>query len=275
MFSKTGRLGMLGALAILLATPAFAGPRDWKVDSGHSYGEITAESKINQSRESVTLAATRVMGTLRLDPERIEKSVFQFAIDQAGSSPDGGSYTVLRFRSQNAEMTSDGKLRVTGTLTVSQVQLEAQVEGNEAYSGPQFTSRVVKETSREESFVLALPADDPVDAQGQASTDVNALAKISAEDFPGLAQAVLSTNWPAIASDKNCSAAGSAAEDYAGVTCTGSAVAQRSITRTAASFGEDYPGEGSGAAQIGNTVTLALHLRLTQQGAAPAGSIGQ
>jgi polyisoprenoid-binding protein YceI len=274
MNNTTARLGMAVALALLIAAPAFAGPKDWKVDSGHSYGVITTEARINQSRETVTLGATRVTGTLRFDPEQVANSSFQFDVDPAGSSKESGSYSVLKFRSQSAELEGHGKLRVTGLLTVTEVQLEAQLEGNEAYSGPQYTGRVVKETTREQSFLLALPGEEPVDAQGNPAADVTAQAKVSSEDFPELVNAVLRTNWPAISHNQSCTPAAGGSEDYAGVTCSGSAPGQRSITRTASSFGEDYPGE-SGAAQAGNIVTLALHLRLTPQDAAPAAAIGQ
>lgn len=274
MINTTTRLGMTVTLAVLMAAPAFAGQQDWKVDSGHSYGEVSTEARVNQSREAVTLGATRVIGTLRFDPQQIANSSFQFDVDPEGSSKNSGSYTVLKFRSQSAEREGNRQLRVTGALTVTEVQLEARLEGNEGYSGPQITGRVVKETTRQQSFLLGLPGGDSADAREEQAADVTALAKISAEDFPELVSAVLRTNWPAISTDQSCAPAGGGSEDYAGVTCTGAVLGQRSITRTARSFGEDYPGEG-GAAQAGNVVTLALHLHLTPQGAASAAAIGQ
>jgi len=274
MLNTTGRLGMVVALAGLLSLPAFAGTKDWKVESGHSYGEIATEARANQSHETVVLGATKVSGTLRLDSENIANSSFQFDVDPEGNPQDANSYTVLRFRSRTAELAGNGKLRVTGPLTVTRVELEAESVASEGYSGPQFTGRVVKESTREQSFLLDLPGDDPVNAQGQATSDVTAQARINAEDFPELVTAVESTNWPALASGQNCAVSGSG-EGYSGYTCTGSAVGQRSITRTASSFGEDYPGDASSVAQAGDTVTIALHLRLVQQGAAVSLSNGQ
>ena len=267
MFSKIAGLGMAAALAVLISAPAFAGPKSWKVDSGHSYGEITTHAQVNESQESVTIGATRVIGTLHFDPEQVAKSSFRFDLDPAGSAPEAGAYTAIRFRSQFAELTSDGQLRVTGPLTVTEVLLDEQLEGNEAYSGPQFTNRIVKETTRQQSFLLAIPSE--------GSPDASAEARINTEDFPELVNALLQTNWPAISDDKYCPPPESASEGYAGVTCTGSAVGPRSITRTASSFGEDYPGEGSGVAQASNFVTVTLHLRLTQQDSTVASSVGQ
>ncbi len=272
MFSKTAALGLAAALALLTSAPAFAGTKDWKVDSSHSYGEISTQAKLNESRQSVTLGAAKVTGRLRLDPREISNSSFEFDADPSGSSPEVGNYTVLRFRSHSAQLTSDGKLRVTGPLTVTQIELVAEMTGsNESYSGPQFVGRKVKQTTKEQSFLLTLPGDDPVDAQGQAAAE----AKISAEDFPELVAAVLGTNWPAIANVESCTAVGNAgAEDYSGYTCTGSSVGQRSITRTVRSIGEDYPGEDT-VAEAGNAVTLALHLHLTQQNADLSANSGQ
>jgi hypothetical protein len=276
MFSKTAALGLAAALALLTSAPAFAGTQDWKVDSSHSYGEVATQAKVNDSGQSVTLGAAKVTGTLRLDPRKISNSSFEFDADPSGSSPELGNYTVLRFRSHSAQLTSDGKLRVTGPLTVTQIELDPQIAGsNESYSAPQFVGRKVKETTKEQSFLLTLPAGDLVNAQGQATADASAEAKISAEDFPELVAAVLSTNWPAISNVESCTAAGNAgAEDYSGYTCAGSSVGQRSITRTVRSIGEDYPGEDV-VVQAGNMVTLALHLRLTQQNADLSANSGQ
>jgi len=271
MFSKTAAFVMAAGLTIFAVTPAFAGQRDWKVDRSHSYGEVSAVAKINESPVSVTLGAASVAGTLRLDQQNIENSSFEFDVEPADAPAGAGTHTVLRYRSGTAKLTRDGKLRVSGPLTVTEVRLESQLDGNEAYSGPQFNSFVVKETTREVSFDLVLPGEDPVDAHGEAYVLASADAQISTEDFPELVAAVLGTNWPAISNDKTCASASAGGEDYSGYACTGSSVGQASISRQANSFSEDYPGEASGAALVGNNITLALHLRLTREGTTSLG----
>jgi hypothetical protein len=275
MITNMKKVGMAVATAVLLAAPAFAQTKEWKVDSRHSYGEITTEASLNESRQPVTLGAIRVAGTLRFDPKEIARSSFEFSLDPQENGDHSESSSVLRFRSNAAELTADGKLRVTGALTVSEVQLEVQYDGNEGYSGPQFTDRIVKETTREQSFLIAIPAGESRDVQKQAAINVSAQAQISSEDFPELVNAVLHTNWPALSSDKTSAAAVDASEGYAGVDRTGTVIGERSITRTASSFSEDYPGEGANLQATGNAVTVALHLRLTPQGAAPAATVGQ
>jgi hypothetical protein len=241
---------MAVALASLLATSAFAAGKDWKVDSRNSYGEIATEAKSNQSRQTVTLGAARISGILRLDANKPANSIFEFEAKPDTNPRNAAIYSALYFRSRKAELTKDGRLRVTGPLTVREVRLDALLEGNEAYYGPEFTGQVVKEITREESFLLALPADDPVDAQGQATMDMIAEGRIMAEDFPELVSAVLSTNWP----DMSVGSDGPVA---------GPAVRGPWINRTAISFGEDYPGEGSEVAEAGDALSIALHLLLT------------
>lgn len=267
MTNKMARLGLAAALAGALALPAFAGPQDWKVDSSRSEARIATEARINESRQTVTLGAARVSGTLRLDENQVTNSTFEFSVYPDGSGPDAGSasYTAMHFRSQKATATPEGKLRVTGVLTVTRVEREAQLDPSEGYAGPQYTGRVAAEVTREASFVFALPVEGLVDAQGHASSEASAEAKISAEDFPELMYTVLGTSWPAIAKEKECTSNGTNSEDYAGYACSGSAAGLPSITRTATSIGEDYPGGASSVVQAGNAVTLALHLQLTEQ----------
>ena len=269
MVSKKATIGMAVALAVLSGIPALAGTREWKVDSNSSYGEISTDAMIQESRQTVTLGAARVTGLLRLDARKISDSSFEFDVDPSGSSPQAGNYTVLHFHSRRAELTGDGNLRVSGPLTVSQVRLEAQLEGNEGYSGPQYTGKVVEESTREQSFMLSISSDGP------AITTATAQVKISGEDFPELVAAATGTIWPAISNDRNCAALVPGSEDYSGYTCSGSAVGQPSITRTANSFGEDYPGDGAIPAHSDNLITLALHLRLTEPGANLAANKGQ
>jgi len=278
------------AIAILAigiaAAPAFAQSGGWTVDSNHSDARIAIDGKINGSSQSITLGAGGVSGTLRLDRSDLTKSTLQFTIDPAGSgpaavgpngeTPDAGSLpaTLLSFRSEKASRSADGKLHMTGALTVTRMEREALLDANEAYSGPVYVSRVVTHTQREQSFIFAVPASDPADG-GSAKIKLEALVKINREDFPELVNAALSTNWPFTVQDETCEASPNSREDYSGTLCTGSAVTLPSITRTAASAGEDYPGTDANSAEPGNLVTLALHLQLTPENAQLSSKIGQ
>ncbi|HMD30721.1 MAG TPA: hypothetical protein VKG84_02345, partial [Candidatus Acidoferrales bacterium] len=204
--------------------------------------------------------------SLHLDNADISRSTVQFTVyparsGQNSTAPDADAApsTLLSFHSEKASWTSDGKLQVTGRLTVAHVEYVATLNANEGYSGPDFTDRVVVKVTREESFIFAIPAS------GRAAADVATSLTINSENFPELANAVLSTNWPAAAQEKTCEAPLTTSEDYSGTLCIGSQVITPSNTRQSVAAAEDYPGDNANAAQPGNIVTVALHLRLAQE----------
>lgn len=278
MTHKFSRLALSAVAASLLALPAFAQSSDWKVDSNHSVARIAITAKSPDGAGSGTLGGAAVSGTLRLDNSDPSKSTLQLDLYPAGSGPaaaDGVQSILLSFRSEKAALTPDGKLKVTGTLTVTRVVRILDLTANEAYSGPVEVGRQVVKTTREESLILPVPSADPRDPQGNVFLDVSTELKVNREDFPELVDDVLSTNWPAKAQDESCQSSPSAAEDYAGTLCTGTALVSPSITRAATSAAEDYPGGDDFSVQPGNILTLALHLRLAPQGVQVSAKTGQ
>ena len=268
----------LGAVAAsLLTLPAFAQSAEWRVDSNHSSARIAIKAQA-PGQSSITLGAAAASGILRVDSSNPANSTFELDLSPAGSAsqvaPDDPVETThLSFRSENASLTADGKLKLTGALTVSRVIRELHMDANEAYSGPVETDRVVFQTTREESLTLPVL---PVQAgRGRAFTEVSTSLNVSAEDFPELLNAVLSVNWPAQAQDRICDTSAYAAEDYAGTLCTGTAIKSRSVNRTAEAYSEAYAGGDSISAQPASLVTLALHLRLAPQGAQVSAKTGQ
>jgi hypothetical protein len=261
----------LSALAVsLLALPTYAQSSDWKVDGNHSSAQIAVETATRGSGNSLTLGVTTPTGILHLNSADPSKSTLQFELRTAGvQSP------LIRFRSESAELTPNGQLKVTGKLTVTRVVLVEDLTANEGFSGPVVTGSRVVESSRQESFILPVPAADPRDAKGNAYLAVSTALKLNAEDFPELYDQLLSTNWPAKAQDVVSESPSSFGEDYSGTLRTGSNVQSRSITRTATSFGEDYPGAVADSVQPGNVVTLALNLHLVPQGTQLSARNGQ
>ncbi len=287
MMPKFSRLVLSALAASLLALPAFAQSTDWKVDGNQSSAQIAIATRPHGSGNTVTLGAADASGALHLDNADLSKSAFQFELRPssrvsaaAGSNaedpaPADAQSSLIRFHSESATLTSDGQLKVTGTLTVTRVVRIVDLTANEGYSGPvEIGSRVV-ESSREESFILPISAADLPNPQGKPFLDLSSALKINAEDFPELYDELLSTNWPAKAEGLNCEAAPSSSEDYAGALCTGTDVQSRSIVRTATSFGEDYPGDSANSVQPANVVTLALHLHLAPQGTQLSAKNGQ
>ena len=270
----------LAALAGLFALPAFAQSTNWKVDSAHSAAQISVEDKTSAGVITLLLGGAGVSGSLHIDNADVSKSTAEFTVYPVGSSQtasesqaDSTQSTLLSFRSEKASWTRDGMLQVTGTLTVTHVERYGELNGNEAYSGPADEDLIISQATREESFVFAIPSSDPEDSNGNATTDVATSLSIHREDFPELLNAVLSTNWPAAAQDKNCQAPTSTSEDYSGALCTGSQVIVPSNTRTAVTASEDYPNNAD-SAEAGNVVTVALRLHLAQDATALAVKTG-
>jgi len=278
MNSTFTRVALGAVAASLFALPVFAQSADWKVDSNHSSARISIQAQ-SRGESSITLGAAAASGLLRVDTSNPSNSSLQFELDPAGAgneivADDPVETTRLTFHSQKASLTADGKLKLTGTLTVSTVLREVQLDGNEAYSGPVETGRVVYQASREESLILAIPAGAR-NGRGGKFIEVSTALNVNAEDFPELVNEVLSTNWPSKAQDRNCESSASAGEDYSGTLCIGTAVESRSANRAAASFSEDYAGGEPILAQPANVVTVALHLRLAPQGVQLSTKTGQ
>jgi len=263
----------LALLAGAFSLPAFAQSADWTVDSTHSAARISVDEKAPAGGINLLLCGAGVSGSLHLDNADVSKSTVQFTIYPAGQSPaeqsseNAAPSTLLSFRSENAAWTSDGKLKVTGILTITHVEREATLEANDAYSGPVYTDRVVLKAAREESFVFAIPSPPSGDANASDAAGVFTSLQINREDLPELVSAVLATNWPAAAQEATCEAPPTASDGYSGTQCTGSQVIVPSKTRAAAYAADDYPGGGANSAEPGSIVTVALHLRLAQQSA--------
>jgi len=265
MTTKLARLALSAVAASLLALPAFAQSADWRVDSNHSSARIAFKANPGDGARSITLGSAAASGILRVDNNDPANSTFQFDLYPAlvaseSGTDDSAQATRLAFRSEKASLTPDGKLKLTGSLTVTRVIRDLQLDGNEAYSGPVESGRIVFQTSREQSLILSIPRPAR-DGYAQVSTVLN----INDEDFPDLVNEVLTTTWPAKAQDASCESAASSAEDYSGSLCTGSAVESRSPNRVAASVSEDYSGGEPISTGRPNVVTVALHLRLAQQ----------
>jgi len=202
----TGTLARL-ALSVAaspLALPAFSQSNNWKLDGHRSSAQIL------------------------------------FVAEQHGSS--NSQSASIRFRPESASMTPDGKLKLTGALTVTRVIRTLEMDANEAYSGPVELGRKAVDVTREVSVILPSPAAESYDSQGRAFFDMTSMMKVNAAEFPELAEEFIRSKQAAAAQDQNCEALAAPSEGYAGTLCTGSGSESRPITRIASSFGEDYPG---------------------------------
>jgi polyisoprenoid-binding protein YceI len=280
MSNRLSKFAMAAILAGGITVPSYAQAESRKVDSDHSDARFSIDGTIGSTNQTITLGAARVSGTINLDKDNLTESTFAFSIYPAGSrspaidsngrptSGDGSdiaNYTLVSFQSERVSMTSDGNLKVTGKLTITCVEHNADLTWSEAYAGPVYGTRLVRKSTSEETFVFAVPASAVADLQLNAKGQVWASAKVNREDFPQLVNAVLATNWPTVVQDEQCEMPATISEDYAGASCTGNVLQGPSLPVTYTAAGEDYPGPDVASAQLGNNLTTLVHIQLTEE----------
>jgi hypothetical protein len=239
---RTQRIVLVLAIATVAAVPAVAREGHWQVDADHSTVRILLGAN------AFNIGVARVGGNVELDAAEPTNSVLDLSIDPAQDKR-------ITFKSRRATMSREGKLEVSGDLTLSRVVREVFLNPAEDYAGPVYGEPITQTITREVTFEL-LMSDHPMQEEITAET------KISLESFPELFAAVTGANWQPVIQDKACEMP-PAGEDYAGAICTGTVIEPNRIAGVAR-IGEDYHGFES-AAPEGNLMTIALKLRLTQE----------
>jgi len=238
------RMGsLLAALAIgsLIALPAFA-EANGKINPEHSTAWIFLGS--NSSFQNVGVA--RVSGVARLNSAEPEKS----ALDIHADLPDG---QWLSFKSERFEVRADGRLEVSGAMTLAGLRRDMSITPGEDYRGAIYGERTMHALTREVSFILPL-----ADAAGP-NGEITAEAQLGIENFPQLFAVVRDAGWQPIAQDEACQIQ-QVGEDYRGAICSGRMIAPAPRLE-AVSAGEDYRGFRP-AMPAGNSMKLVLQLKL-------------
>lgn len=252
------KCGLAVAAGLLIALPAVAQSLEWKAGSDRSFAEVLLTTGKGNSYRSNVLGFAALNADLRVDRTDLSKSTMDFDFCPSGFAcsteatahrASGGTAPVrVHFRSGGASVTAQGDLKITGTLTVTRVVREMDIEANEGYDGPLEVGRTIVRASRREALVLPVPATAPPAAGAE---QLAAALQIRRDEFPELLEAVKSTNWSAWAQDPVCvDSPNPGNKDYAGTLCTGSMVETSSITQG--------PGSPVSAPLPGDLVTLVL-----------------
>jgi len=236
------RIILILAIATLAAVPAIAKEGSWKLDADHSTARILLGTN------AFNIGVARVGGNVEISAAEPTNSVLNLSIDPAGSK-------LITFKSRRATIGRDGRLEVTGDLTLSRVVREINLNPAEDYYGAADGKPITQTVTREVTFVLPM-------TDGGNQVEVTAEANIFRESFPELFAAVTDGNWQPVIQDKACEMP-HAGEDYAGALCSGTVV-EPDRSAAFASIGEDYHGFES-AAPAGNLVTIVLKLHLTRE----------
>jgi polyisoprenoid-binding protein YceI len=171
---------LLGAIALAIGLPAFAQTSTWQLDPNHSNAQFTVR---HLGISNVQGEFTKVTGTVQLDESDVTKSVVNTNIDVNSvdtrvadrdkdlRSPnffDVATYPTMTFQSKKIVRSDDGKLKVTGDMTIHGV-------------------------TREVTFDVDGPTPAIKDPWGNLRRGVSATTKISRKDFGLLYNKALGT----------------------------------------------------------------------------------
>ena len=134
------RIRGIGILAMLLALPAGAANTTWKIDPAHSAAHFSVR---HLGISNVRGDFTKIAGAVQLDDQDITKSTVEVTIDVSSVDTrvadrdkdlrserffDVANYPTLTFKSKKIEQVGEGKLKVTGDLTIRGVTKEVVLE---------------------------------------------------------------------------------------------------------------------------------------------------
>jgi hypothetical protein len=137
------RIVLILAIATIAAVPAMAKESNWKLDANHSTARIVLGAN------AVNVGVAHVSGKVELDAAEPTNSVFDLSIDPAEGK-------LITFKSRRAAMNPDGKLEVSGDLTLSRVVRQVILNPAEDYSGPVYGEPTQQTVTRKITFVVPI-----------------------------------------------------------------------------------------------------------------------
>jgi polyisoprenoid-binding protein YceI len=199
---------MVLALAILTASMPAHAQDSWQIDPKHSVAPLALGSGANQ----LQIGLARVSGEVVFESSDPGDPIVTLKIVGDAREAD---YASMSFRSKRSGIRSDGKLTVTGDLTVTRVERSVTMEPNDAYAGPRYGEPVARTATRQITLVFS----DPRQVKNGAM-QFSGRSTVSREDFPSLLDAIALDNWPGqLINDEKCENPSTVGEDYSGVKC--------------------------------------------------------
>ena len=280
------QLALMSGLASSFATCSWAQRLESRIDSAHSTASLSLVS--SQSGISWNVGIAKVSGTVILDNNNPGEDVLDLNIYPArqearllnpdgsfrkNSSADLSRYTLMSFHSSSARQNRDGKVAVTGELTVTYVNRETSIVWSDAYSGPDYGEPVAQRWTGEVTFVLRAQRQATTTAHNNGREEISARAIISRKDFPGLRTAWLEAIWPMVVEDEHCEMppVKPSMRDYSGAVCTGTPIEVTPLSRPQQRITADYPGPNEVTAPESDAATILIHLRLANRPSGPKG----
>jgi polyisoprenoid-binding protein YceI len=272
------KISFMSMLACLFVTVT-AWAQNWESRIDHGYSTASLGLASSSTGISWNIGIAKVSGTVTLNDD-LDKDVFNLDIyparqgsrrlEQNGgfrdnSFADLSRYTLMNFHSSGVTRNREGKLAVTGKLSVTQVQREANIVWNNAYSGPDYGAPVAETTSHQVTFVFEAEQQTTATVHNQGPEEMSALATIDLRNFPALRSAWLDSVWPIVVENEHCEmpqVRGSSMRDYAGAVCTGTPIEVTPLSTPPQRIGTDYPEPNEVTAPANDAATILVHLRL-------------
>jgi hypothetical protein len=252
----SSRLLLTLVVAGLIASIPARAQDSFRVDARHSIARLF----LGSGQNVLEIGLARVSGQVVFDSDDPADPSVSLKI-----APDDGprsEYAEMSFTSERSAMTVDGKLVVTGTLSVTRVERSVAMEPNEAYAGPQFGDPVVHTDTHAVTLVFSDPHKQ---SSHDGAMELSGTTSVSRENFPQFVDAVTAGDWPTtLVNDEKCEQPSTIGDDYSGAICTGDVIATVSnpAVITGSAGEEDYSGYRPAVTPDRKQATMALDLRL-------------
>ena len=259
------RVVSLLLLAATTASIAAHAQDSWQIEPKYSIATLSLGSGANQ----LQIGLARVSGEVVFESSDPGDPVVTLKILGDARAAD---YAGLSFSSKRSATRADGKLTVTGDLSVTRVERTVTMEPNEAYAGPQYGEPVARTTTRQITLIFSDPRQVPSQT---GAMHFSGRSTVIREDFPDLLDAIALDDWPSqLINDEKCENPSTIGEDYHGPECTGTIIASVSNTEapTGGAGGEGYYGFEPVITADRNKATIALDLNLTPMSASSVAS---
>lgn len=254
-FLQTGLRPILVLVLVTISASMLAYAQEtWQVDPQLSIARLSLGSESN----ALEIGLARVSGEVVFKSSDSADPLVHLVI-----KPDNGpqpSYAELSFTSKRSATTSDGKVVVTGDLSVTRVERSVTIEPNEAYHGPDYGEPVVQTTTEEVRLVIS---DPRWPATGSNTKRLSGSSSFSREAFPQLMDALTRADWPTIlVNGEKCHVPSTIGEDYSGATCSGTVIATLNNSMVSTGSGEAYYGFQPAVTPDRERGTIALDLKV-------------
>lgn len=246
-------------LGILSASPAFAQTTVLNIDPGDSTARLFVASS-DRPDARINVGVARLSGDITESANNSLPTAFAFQIFAADRSAQllqsksqepaphplyGASNTLLTFKSKAVEPVDANTFRVRGDLTATYITRYATYDPYKAYSGPSYGPVVTHTTTRDVTFLFRTPPHSKARRAKKGTAEWSATTSVPSSAFPGLWNAVVTTDWPTFVAAEKCVMPSSTTGYPSGESCAGKVVEpepRTDIRCVMPSVGEDFSG---------------------------------